>query len=113
MNRKRLLLALLILSLALASPGCDDSDPSASSGSTITVAANPRNIPLELAGRFPSTISAIFSYCAGSRLAMRGEPGGSMWSWSRWPAIPWLFDTTNTTGAPIRAAVSTSIAARI
>ena len=44
MNSKRLPLALLILSLALVSPGCDDTDPVASSGSTIILSANPSNI---------------------------------------------------------------------
>ena len=42
---------------------------------------------------------------------MRGEPGGSMWSWIMWPAIPSLFATTKTGCAPTRCAVSTHIAA--
>ncbi len=67
MNNKHLLLALLILSLALVSPACNDTDPVASSGSTITVAANPQNIPLPLAGLLPSTISAIVLTSSGTR----------------------------------------------
>jgi len=67
MNIKRLLLTLLILSLSLVSPGCNDTDPVASSGSTITVAANPQNIPLVLAGLIPSTISAIVLTSSGTR----------------------------------------------
>ena len=66
MNRKRVILALLILSLALASPGCSDSDPVGASGSTITVSANPRNIPQPLAGIIPSTISAIVLTSSGN-----------------------------------------------
>lgn len=69
MNNKHLLLALLILSLALVSPACNDTDPVASSGSTITVAANPQNIFLAVAltGRGFSTISAIVLTSSGTR----------------------------------------------
>ena len=65
MNSRRLLLALLILSLALVSPGCDDTDPVASSGSTIQVFANPKNIPESRAGLDPSTITALVLTSSG------------------------------------------------
>lgn len=69
MNSKRVLLALLILALAVVSPGCDSSDPVASEGSSITVSANPKNIPqpLALTLQFPSTISAIVLSSSGIR----------------------------------------------
>lgn len=63
MNRKLLLLALLILSLALASPGCNNSDPVAADGATIIMTANPSNVPE--GGLFRSTISAVVQSSSG------------------------------------------------
>lgn len=63
MNSKRLLLALLMMSLVLVSPGCESSDPVASDGSTIILSANPSNVPL--GGLFRSTISAVVQSPSG------------------------------------------------
>ena len=43
---------------------------------------------------------------------MGGDPGGSRWSWSRWPAMPSLLDATNTTRAFTRTAAQ-ALAPRI